>query len=127
MGVVYADLRSEITLQLDRQRTQEFMSLANNIKSNTEAIEAFTKKTSAQQTTTNLLLDNAEFLIALPVFYYFGQILIYILKDLKTFEILNISGRSEFFPFILSGIVTFLLILYFRHRHNDTTGGKKEK
>ena len=45
MGVVYADLRSEITLQLDRQRTQEFMSLANNIKSHTEAIEAFTKKT----------------------------------------------------------------------------------
>ena len=127
IGVLYADLRSEITLQLDRQRTQEFMSLGNNIKSNTDAIQDFAEQTSARTKTTNLLLDNAEFLIALPVFYYFGQILGYILKDLKTLGHLNISGDSEFFPFILSGIMTFLLLLYFRRRHNDTKAGRKKE
>lgn len=126
MGVVYADLRSEITLQLDRQRTQEFMSLANSIQSNTEAIQAFTENTSAQQKTTNLLLDNAEFLIALPVFYYFGQILGYIFKDFKTLGNLNIAGGSEFFPFILSGIMTFLLLLHFRRRHDDAKKSRKK-
>jgi hypothetical protein len=127
MGVVYADLRSEITLQLDRQRTQQFMLLADTIKTNTTAITVFTEHTAKRQKTTNLLLDNAEFLIALPVFYYFGQIISYIIEDLKTLGNLNISGGSEFFPFILSGTITFLLVRYFRRRHDDAKESRRQE
>lgn len=119
IGVLYADLRSEITLQLDRQRTQEFMSLGNNIKSNTDAIQDFAEQTSARAKTTNLLLDNAEFLIALPVFYYFGKIISDIFLDLAETTDFEFFKDYKTPPFMLSAVITFFLVRYFRRRHEN--------
>jgi hypothetical protein len=127
IGVLYADLRSEITLQLDRQRTQQFMKLASDITHNTEAIQAYTAATSSRQKTTNLLLDNAEILIALPVFYYFGQIISYVFYDMSNIDSLDFLRESKILPFILSAIITFFLVRYFRHRHEDAVRARKEK
>jgi len=119
VGVLYSDLRSEITLQLDRQRTQQFMTLANNINSTTGAIREFTRTASDQQKTTNLLLDNAEFLIALPVFYYFGKIISDIFLDLAKITGFQFFEDYKTPPFLLSAVITLFLVRYFRRRHEN--------
>jgi hypothetical protein len=119
VGVLYSDLRSEITLQLDRQRTQQFMTLANNINSTTGAIQEFTKTASDRQKTTNLLLDNAEFLIALPVFYYFGKFISDIFVDLAKTTDFQFFEVYKTPPFMLSAVITFFLVRYFRRRHEN--------
>lgn len=119
VGVLYSDLRSEISLQLDRQRTQQFMTLANNINSTTGAIREFTRTASDQQKTTNLLLDNAEFLIALPVFYYFGKIISDIFLDLAKITDFQFFEDYKTPPFLLSAVITFFLVSHFRRRHEN--------
>jgi hypothetical protein len=81
VGDLYADIRSEIDLQLSKARLQQAVIIQTHLREATEEIRSVaeslhsvSKSIDQKQARTNILLDNAEILIAAPLLYYFGAV-----------------------------------------------------
>jgi hypothetical protein len=111
IGKRYTELRSEVQLLLDAERTEKTVSLQTNIRNFLGAIDR-------QHAVTNTLLEYAEWFVGAPIAYYSGMGVHYV-SQLTRWPVSEGEG-------IIAGICIYFAAIISVHRIRDRQKTKKE-